>query len=327
MRLEWRSGNGGVFPLVITGKVGRGQRRVVPWLVYQRGAERFSVRITSSDDGMMGLDRDELFDLFPATKYRHRMHVQVGTIRSFFGPTEHEAAILAQRRHWLVDDDPTYVGAIEEASLYLAETLRILSSLGLIDRDQALGETASPIEKVAELGRRLEPDFMVLAPQKSGPFRLVAGCICFPSSWSLSEKVGLPLDEIHQVVPDLNSQLGRSIDVFLERLKPESAWLRSNWGLSRSSEFNQHPVRRLRRLDVTVELDEVWLRVEQQALVRLPETGGVLFGIRIANHALRELAADPDVKERFRISLETMPEAMAVYKNIASCRKRLLELL
>ena len=168
------------------------------------GSRHFPVRITSSDDGVMSLDRDELFDLFPATKYRHRMHVQVGTIRGFFGPTAHEETILAQRRQWLAGDDSTYVGATEEAPRYLDETLQVLAAQGLIDRDGALVETASSIEKTAELGRRLEPDFMVLAPQKSGPFRLVAGCICFPSSWSLSEKVGLPLDEIHEVVPDLN---------------------------------------------------------------------------------------------------------------------------
>ena len=99
---------------------------------------------------MKGLDRDELFDLFPATKYRHRMHVQMGTIRGFFGPTEHEETILAQRRQWLVGDDPTYVGATEEAPRYLDETLQVLAAQGLIDRDEAFGATASSSEKTAD---------------------------------------------------------------------------------------------------------------------------------------------------------------------------------
>lgn len=276
----------------------------------------------------MKLERDELFDLFPAaTKYRHRMHLKSGTIRDFFGPTQPESEILAERRHWLAGDNPAYVGATEEAEPFVEETLDVLARHELIERDARLREIAGSAARVAELGRRLEPDFMILSPQASGPFRLVAGSVCFPSSWSLSEKVGLPLDAIHEVVPDLNAQLGRSMDVFLERLKPEIAWLRSNWGLSRSSEYNQHPLRRLRRLDPTVEVDEVWLRVERQALVRLPQTGGVLFGIRIMNHSLREMAADVEIRDRFRISLEAIPEAMAAYKNIASSRRRLLELL
>jgi len=168
---------------------------------------------------------------------------------------------------------------------------------------------------------------MILRPDDSGTFRLVAGCVCFPSSWSLADKIGRPLDFIHGVVPDLNAQLGRPIDSFLAKLKPGGALWRSNWGLSRSSEWNQHPSRDLPKLDAAVESNEVWLRVEHQVLVRLPQTGGILFGIRLDHHPLSHLQRDAELRRRFRLALESMPEAMWEYKNAAKARMRLLELL
>ena len=110
-------------------------------------------------------------------------------------------------------------------------------------------------------------------------------------------------------------------------MKPNIAWQRTNWGLSRSAELNQHPERALPRLDATVHLEEVWLRVEHQALVALPRNHGILFGIRIAIHPLAELKQDPAVASRFSRALQTMPEDMAQYKNLAAARSTIIALL
>src|SRR5205823_30792 len=120
---------------------------------------------------------------------------------------------------------------------------------------------------------------------------------------------------------------GNQIHSFLSKLRPGIAWLRANWGLSRSPELNQHPHRKLPRLDGDARLDEIWLRVEHQALVSLPRTQGVLFGIRIAVHPLTAIREDRPVAERFSRALKSMPEAMAQYKNIATARDRVLALL
>ena len=76
----------------------------------------------------------------------------------------------------------------------------------------------------------MEPDILFLVPSdESGEFRLVAGCVCFPSSWRLAEKLGKPLTAIHGPVPGLNEQLGAPITQFLRRLEPGIAWRRENW--------------------------------------------------------------------------------------------------
>lgn len=177
----------------------------------------------------------------------------------------------------------------------------------------------------AELGRRLEPDFLLLSRDDEGAFRMRAGCVCFPSSWSLAEKMGRTLEEIHGVVPGLNTALARPISGFLAKMLPGISWLRANWGLSRSAELNQHPSRKLPRLDATVRPDEVWLRVEWQALVSLPQAGGVCFGIRVEVFAMEEVLRD--AAAGFARALRTMPDDVAAYKGIAAARARILSFL
>ena len=81
------------------------------------------------------------------------------------------------------------------------------------------------------------------------------------------------------------------------------------------------------RLDATVSAEEVWLRVEHQALVALLKSGGILFGIRVVNYPLNEVKTDPLAAARLIRALETMPEEMARYKNLAAARGRILKLL
>jgi hypothetical protein len=103
--------------------------------------------------------------------------------------------------------------------------------------------------------------------------------------------------------------------------------LRANWGLSRSPELNQHPARKLPRLDATVRPDEVWLRVEWQSLVALPANQGVLFGMRIEVLSLARVKEDSEVAEGLLRALRTMPGEMGAYKGIAAARERIVELL
>ena len=128
-------------------------------------------------------------------------------------------------------------------------------------------------------------------------------------------------------MPGLNQQLGRQIEGFLDKIRPGISWERANWGLSRSPELNQHPERRLPRLDAAVTLGEVWLRIELQSLVALPRSQGILFGIRLEIHRLAEVKQDVAAAERLCRALATMPDDMARYKNLAAARSTIIRLL
>ena len=270
-----------------------------------------------------------LDELFADEDYRFHMGLRRGSAADFFQRTAQNDELIEGRRRWLRSEPQTYSAFLPESAALLDECIALARDWMSITPEQQAFITAlgAPQERGPRLGEIWEPDFLLLRANEAGQFQLVGGCVCFPSSWSLAEKIGQPMEFVHGPVPGLNAQLGRSIDAFLAKLTPSTAWLRHNWGLSRSPELNQHPSRPLPRLDDSVTLAEVWMRVEQQALVALPARGGVLFGIRIAMHSLAEVKRDATTTERLARALRKMPTEVAAYKGLATARERLAGLL
>jgi hypothetical protein len=262
-------------------------------------------------------------DLFPAGDFAFHMRFRRGEISAFYKNTAAHADIIAERRKWLAHDAQKYAAALPEAEPLLSEAVEVAKSLGI-----SAPAGATPLETMLDVGGAWEPDLLLLrsAPGNAQPV-LVAGCVCFPSSWALEEKIGRPLDAIHTPVPTLNEQFANPVQQFLARMKPGISWERINWGLSRSPELNQHPSRKLPRLDANVSAEDVWFRAEYQSLISLPKTGGVLFGIRLVIEPLTKLLNDREFIEGLGRAIQSMPENIAAYKGIAPARERLLELL
>ena len=265
-----------------------------------------------------------LAEILPDDDYRFSLRFSRGEPAAFFGATTHHAEVLAQRRHWLRTSPETYAALLPEGVELLEETVDLARDWNGFTPES---EIESPWEECLELGRFWEADYLLLKCESGGEIRLCGGCLCFPSSWRLTDKLGKSIEAVHGIVPGLNETIGDGIHKFLAGLKPGTASLRQNWGLSRSPELNQHPDRNLPRLDGNSRLDEVWLRVEHQALVALPQTHGILFGIRIANLSLSEVKRDAVAAKRLIRALETMPEGMVCYKNLDSARATLIGLL
>ena len=269
-----------------------------------------------------------LSDLFTDEDYQLKMRFHRDGIAEFFQPTAPHAALVAERRLWLAAAPKTYAALLPEGISLLAEACELALQFATVPNDSSVRDLSSNSwDQCLALGQIWEPDFLLLKADAHGAFRLYGGCVCFPSSWNLAEKMGRPLDFIHRVVPDLNQQLARQIDGFLGKIRPGISWERANWGLSRSPELNQHPERHLPRLDASVAMNEVWLRVEHQSLVALPRSEGILFGIRLDIRPLAEVKADPTAAGRLRRALATMPDEMARYKNLLAARPTLLRLL
>jgi hypothetical protein len=64
--------------------------------------------------------------------------------------------------------------------------------------------------------------------------------------------------------------------------------------------------------------------VEKQLLLELAPSGSVLFGIRVDVYPFADALRDPQKKERFVRSLETMTPDVAAYKGLGDARERLI---
>jgi hypothetical protein len=266
-----------------------------------------------------------LADLFGGGDFGFHMRFRTLPIEEFFRNSDSRGHLLQERARWLDSHPEWHAALLPGAEPLVAEAAALAATCGV--RAPSSTEQPNEWQRWLELGKAWEPDVLLLKPDSAGELHLLAACVCFPSSWDPSEKMGRPVAFIHEAVPRLNDSIGKQIDTFLRRMRPGQAWMRANWGLSRSAELNLHPSRNLARLDANVTAEEFWLRVEDQALVALPETGGVLFGIRLRIIPLNELNGDAAAREGLRRAIATMPDSVAAYKGILPARNRLLSLL
>ena len=259
------------------------------------------------------MDRNPAWEgLFSDKPFEFRVGARPGDARLFFANTIDHERLIAQRQEIVAAHPERHVfqeSVTEPAVRELAQWAGVSSS------------------GCCELAVHWEQDFMVLFPDAEKQEVFQAGVVCFPSSWRPEEKVGLPVHAIHSPVPTLNERLGGRIKKFLLGIKPGTAWERVNWGMSRSPKLNQHPDCEIPKLIPPFDLDEVWVRREDQVLFRLPETRALIFGINVTNIPVAEIVADADGCAGLRRAVETMPEDIAVYKNMSKVRARLLDLL
>ncbi len=239
--------------------------------------------------------------LFPESDYRPAMNLRVIDGRDYF--RTRDATVLELRRDILrTHSDLHRCGEPDVSSLA-----------------RYLGISAENLSAV------IEPDWVLLRENAAGEFLVEGGCVCFPTMWSLPEKMGKPLGEVHAPVPGLNAALGAKIDQFLSRLDPATAYGRENWGLSATPQLDQHPRHGLLEIEPDAALDRIWLRIEEQALVRLDDRQ-IVFGIRIGNVRLDALPS-PALAPRIAHALRSMPEEMATYKRLSGCRAAVAEKL
>ncbi|MBA4017263.1 MAG: hypothetical protein C0483_08825 [Pirellula sp.] len=268
--------------------------------------------------------------IFPEGDHRWSMGLRPADPANFFAPCDPTGDVVRERAHWLADEPEKYVALLPEAHGCLAETIDLANRWAAANGTSPIARDFVPADTAAQLkdlGCTWEADVVWLAPHADGELRVVGGIVCFPSSWALTEKLGLPMRDVHGPVPGLNLALGGQIERFLAKLASSSAWSRENWSLSRCAERNQHTSRPRAAFDERTPLEEVWIRLEHQLLMRLPTSGAVLFGIRIELVPLAELKSDPAAATNFARILKTMSPEAAAYKNFAVAREHLLEQL
>lgn len=130
----------------------------------------------------------------------------------------------------------------------------------------------------------LVSDDLLMLRKGEGGYRLIAAVLCFPSAWSLAEKFGQPLDAIHAAVPGYPDRMAKLMNRIFENLKVEQPVWRVNWSIYPDDELH-HPESKERPrqwFDDPANLaPEAFVRVERQTLRRLPESGDMLFTVRV----------------------------------------------
>jgi len=192
-------------------------------------------------------------------------------------------------------------------------------------RHVALDDGEAPLWTAARL---VQEDLVIMRRGAEG-WRLAAASLSFPSSWSLQEKFGKALPDIHAPVPGFGPESRNAglIDRIFDNLKVEQPVTRLNWGIysndrlyqpDRSAEHGaQHPG------DFTGH----FFRIERQTLRKMPGSGDILFTIRIHLDPLAALKRQPDAIGPFREQLCRLDHAKLAYKGLTAKYDQLIKSL
>ncbi|MGR3452653.1 heme-dependent oxidative N-demethylase family protein [Pseudooceanicola sp.] len=136
-----------------------------------------------------------------------------------------------------------------------------------LDRDDPLGT----------LGLLVQEDLCLLEKPEGAEEHVLTGAVlCFPSAWTLSQKIGRPLMRIHKPVEEYDEGIGRRVQRLFDGVQVGRPLWRFNW-LPTDDTSLFRP--KLEFADKIRKPGMEYLRSERQTILRLPRTRAVVFGI------------------------------------------------
>lgn len=142
---------------------------------------------------------------------------------------------------------------------------------------------------------------------------LTAACVCFPSRWDLTEKIGANLFQIHDPVPHYRERVGDATHVMFGKFTADRPVWRINWTVIDAAELFQ-PGPDAAPPDEGDFADRTHLRTERQTMRVLPG-GDVLFTIRTHVDSLAVLdRAHPTFRRDLVATMQTMSPQTRAYK-------------
>jgi hypothetical protein len=251
------------------------------------------------------------------------------------------AAQLAERRRLLEGERDAVLGELPESGPGQRELLALLldhlperfpehyrrvdgriENLATGERFALAASDDAPLELA---GRLIQEDLCLMQPGEAG-YRLVAAVLCFPAHWRLADKLGRPLQVIHEPVPGFGERLADPVDRFFAGIQVTRPVWRVNWSVVDAPTLFRPPEHRgnPRPISAGQAGSELWLRVERQTLRRLPRSGDVVFGIHTYVDPLEDAIDSPEAAQALGARIREMPDAMARYKSILPIRAQLL---
>jgi Haem-dependent oxidative N-demethylase, alpha subunit-like len=160
------------------------------------------------------------------------------------------------------------------------------------------------------------PEDICLLEASGDRYVMTAASVCSPSNWVLREKIGQTVDFIHEPVPDYDKVLSQRVNRFLSGLGTERVMLRYNWSIQAGNELFWRDDLKENITAVEIDNPNAYWRIERQTFIRLPDSGAIVFGIRLFLHSFAKLQLQSGFNESVTKLVSQLPEKQRVYKGL-----------
>ncbi|MGW8248664.1 MAG: heme-dependent oxidative N-demethylase subunit alpha family protein [Acidiferrobacterales bacterium] len=205
------------------------------------------------------------------------------------------------------------------------ETLRFDREGIFISAETGIAEPAIEYRSGLDaLACQFQEDICVIKIDNSSD-QLVAAHLCFPNRWAAGHKIGKSFFEIHQPVgrfAESNPNTSNLVNALLGG-KP---YIRFAWGLSNDLLLDHHPDT-ANNFHFNGAEDSLFIRVERQVLVGLPQNNLLFFFIRTYYYDCRQVCQDAGISAGFVKTLMSINADLLKYKGLSESRSRIVEWL
>ena len=242
--------------------------------------------------------------------------------KNLFGNDTERDEQIREKHHLFAHNHADIFAAFPSASTASAEMLQMVCD-HITSHHHAplpdINNTQHPLEAAARL---VPEDLLLLAPRRQNnsddpSWHLEAAALAFPAHWVLAEKMGQPMQMIHQPVPHYDERLTRPVDRFFTAMKIGPISSRMNWSLQIGrSLFTPRRVSRKAAAN-NDDFHQLFLRVENQTLRKLPDTGYIAFTIRTHMLPMTLWQDDREALQSMADMMQNMSPATKLYKGVS----------
>lgn len=146
---------------------------------------------------------------------------------------------------------------------------------GVMTRPDGVEVVVDPGLPLVTLGHLVQEDLCLMQPVVDA-YVLTGAVLCFPASWTLTQKIGRPLLGIHHGVQPYTEEIARRVQRLFEAIRPEQPLWRMNYLTYDDFSLFQPRLEGQKR---PRPVEHKFIRCERQCLLRLPVSRAVVFSI------------------------------------------------
>ncbi len=240
---------------------------------------------------------------------------------NLFGIDTERDEQIRQKQHLFAHNHDDIFAAFPSASAASTEMLNMVCDHIAAYHNAPLPDIDHRQHPLEAAARLVPEDLLLLAPHRQNDsnnltWHLEAAALAFPAHWVLAEKMGEPLQVIHQPVPHYSERLAHPVDRFFTAMKIGPISSRMNWSLQIGRGLFT-PQRLSRNAAVNDDdFDQLFLRIENQTLRKLKDTGYVVFTIRTHILPMTLWQDDRDALQSMADMMQNMSPATKLYKGV-----------
>lgn len=178
---------------------------------------------------------------------------------------------------------------------------------------------------------RLVSDDLIIMEKAGDIWQLNALSLCAPTFFNAKYAIGKSLGLLHDPIPtegfDLTNRIGRVFDNFAPDMVLERFNWTIQWGSQKHTPNGEVLRENARNADIKNAKSLLFERVERQTIRKLPNSGAIIFTIRIRLNNLWQMLQNPETRIAFEDAWFNAPQNVREYKKWAVLERHVDALL